>query len=347
MSKPSNSVANWLFTGAIMVAIIVILGGITRLTNSGLSMVRWEPISGILPPIGEAGWQAEFEHYKSFPEYQQKNLHFTLADFKQIYFWEYLHRLFARAIGLVFIIPFFFFLFTKKLKHPKLRLHLLIIFFLGAFQGFLGWFMVKSGLIDQPRVSHYRLASHLLSALFLFGYIFWIGLQIKYQQTALSLGKSKIRTPLLIFLLILILQITYGAFMAGLDAGFFYPTFPMMGNSWGPENVSMIFAEEGMLSIMQNPFLVQFIHRWIPILLLGIIIWLFINARKDQTITSAQSLIIQLLASMFVLQFILGVLTIIYGVPVSLGVIHQFGALILLSLNIVSLFLFRRRNAFN
>ena len=135
--------------------------------------------------------------------------------------------------------------------------------------------------------------------------------------------------------------------MAGLDAGFFYPTFPMMGNSWGPQNVSLIFSEEGLLSIVQNPFLVQFIHRWIPIILLGVIVWLYLNIRKDKTRSSAQFLVIQLLALMFVLQFILGVLTIIYSVPVSLGVIHQFGALILLSLNILALFLFRRRNIFN
>ena len=158
MTRRSKAVANWLFVGAAMVAIIVIIGGITRLTNSGLSIVDWKPISGVVPPLNETQWTAEFENYKSYPEYEQKHLHFTLSDFKKIYFWEYLHRLFARTIGLVFIIPFFIFLLTKRLRHPKLKLHLLIIFLLGAFQGFLGWYMVKSGLVDEPRVSHYRLA---------------------------------------------------------------------------------------------------------------------------------------------------------------------------------------------
>lgn len=347
MSHPSKAIANWLFIGATMVAIIVIIGGITRLTNSGLSIVDWKPISGVIPPMNEAEWAAEFENYQSFPEYQEKHMHFTLSDFKQIYFWEYLHRLFARTIGLVFIIPFFYFLFTKKLRNPKLRLHLIIIFLLGAFQGFLGWFMVQSGLVDEPRVNHYRLASHLLSALLLFGYILWIGLHIRFDKLPVNNEKNKaIRQILKLFFALLVVQITYGAFLAGLDAGFFYPTFPKMGASWGPENVDMIFAEEGFISFVQNPFLVQFIHRWIPLILLIITGWTLYRTRKSENTNPLQRKWISLLSIMFVLQFVLGVLTIIYGVPVALGVIHQFGAVILLGFTLISMFLFSKKNIF-
>lgn len=348
MDRPSKVVANWLFTGAAMVAIIVIIGGITRLTNSGLSIVEWKPISGVVPPLNEVQWQAEFDNYKSYPEYQQKHMHFTLQDFKKIYFWEYLHRLFARTIGLVFIIPFFYFLFTKKLRHPKLRLHLLIIFLLGAFQGFLGWFMVSSGLVDEPRVSHYRLASHLLSALLLFSYILWIGMHARYAQFPKATeNKIKLRRPLVAFLVILVVQITYGAFLAGLDAGFFYPTWPKMGEAWGPVNVDQIFAEEGMLSMVQNPFLVQFMHRWIPVILLALTGWILYRSERSSFVLPKQKLWIRILAATVVVQFIMGIITLVHGVPVYLGVIHQFGAVILLGVTLIGLFLFSRKNIFN
>jgi cytochrome c oxidase assembly protein subunit 15 len=344
--RPSKAVANWLFIGAFMVAIIVIIGGITRLTNSGLSIVDWKPISGVIPPLNESDWTAEFENYKSYPEYQEKHMHFTLADFKKIYFWEYLHRLFARTIGLVFIIPFFIFLFSKKLRHPKLKLHLLIIFLLGAFQGFLGWYMVKSGLVDEPRVSHFRLASHLMSALLLFGYILWIGLHARFPDIPKNIeSQNKLRIPLIIFLIFLVIQITYGAFLAGLDAGFFYPTWPKMGQSWGPLNVDMIFAEEGALSMVQNPFLVQFIHRWIPVILLVLIGWILYRSEK-LTVEIEPKVWIRILTALVVVQFIMGILTIITGVPVWLGVTHQFGAVILLAATLISLFLFSTKNIF-
>jgi cytochrome c oxidase assembly protein subunit 15 len=348
MERPSKAVANWLFTGAAMVAIIVIIGGITRLTNSGLSIVDWKPISGVVPPLNEKQWLAEFENYKSFPEYQQKHMHFTLSDFKQIYFWEYFHRLFARAIGLVFIIPFFYFLFTKKLRHPKLRLHLLIIFLLGAFQGFLGWFMVQSGLVDEARVSHYRLASHLLSALLLFSYILWIGMHARFRDLPReSENKEQIRKSLIAFLVILVIQITYGAFVAGLDAGFFYPTWPKMGQAWGPVNVDMILAEEGWLSFVQNPFLVQFIHRWLPVFLLVLAGWILYRGEKSSFSMGKQRIWLRILAATVLVQFVMGIITIVHGVPVYLGVIHQFGAVILLGITLIALFLFSRKNIFN
>ena len=345
---PSKAIAHWLFTGAAMVAIIVIIGGITRLTESGLSMVRWEPISGTLPPLNQDAWQAEFEHYQSSPQFQLKNSHFSLQEFKKIYWWEYIHRLFARTIGLVFLIPFFYFLFTKQLNNRKLRIHLLIIFLLGGFQGFLGWYMVSSGLVDEPRVNHFRLASHLLSALLLLGYILWIGLHIRFGKNLTTTdGTAGIRKFLVTFLVILGIQITYGAFMAGLDAGFFYPTFPLMGSSWGPENVDLIFAEEGWLSLVQNPFLVQFIHRWMPVLLLVFIGFAWYKSEKDKTLSIPQKQIVRALGIMFGVQFILGVFTILYSVPISLGVIHQFGAVLLFVLSLVALFLYRKKSIFH
>jgi cytochrome c oxidase assembly protein subunit 15 len=298
--------------------------------------------------LNEDQWMAEFDNYKSYPEYEQKHLHFTLSDFKKIFFWEYLHRLFARTIGLVFIIPFFIFLFTKRLRHPKLKLHLLIIFLLGGFKGFLGWYMVKSGLVDEPRVSHYRLASHLLSALLLFGYILWIGLHARFKSfPPATLNKKHLHQPLILFLVVLVLQITYGAFLAGLDAGFFYPTWPLMGDSWGPVNLDLIFAEEGILSMVQNPFIVQFIHRWIPLILLFILAWILYRSERSGFTSQLQRSWVRALTVMFLLQFLLGILTIIHGVPVFLGVIHQFGAVILLGLNIITLFLFSENNIFD
>jgi len=346
-NKPSNAVANWLIIGALMVAGIVITGGITRLTNSGLSMVTWEPISGIVPPLNQADWLAEFENYKTSPEFKIKNNNFDLDNFKQIFWWEYIHRVLARVIGLVFVFPFLYFLFTKKLRNRKLLKHLLIIFVLGGFQGFLGWFMVSSGLVEKPEVNHFRLAAHLLAALSLFAYILWIALHIKASKTDTEVKiHNPFRQLLRLSFVMIVIQITYGAFMAGLKAGFFFPTFPKMGDSWLPQVLSSAFSEEGFLAIVNNPFVVQFIHRWIPaiIFIIGALLWYRIEKSSDPN--SSKKWIIRAFNFMILIQIILGVYTILFSVPLHLGVLHQFGAVVLFGINLLALFSFRSKNIF-
>ena len=247
MAKSTKPVLIWLITGAVLVAAMVVVGGITRLTNSGLSMVEWKLIMGSVPPLTEAEWQATFAKYQQFPEYKKINQHYTLSDFKAIFWWEYSHRLLGRIIGLVFIVPFIIFwlrgYFTKKW-----RWRLVLLFAMGGLQGFLGWFMVKSGLVDNPDVSHYRLAIHLLAAFLLFGYIIWLIMDILEPAKSLIRVKTYHKVLVVIFLLAL-LQITFGAFVAGLNAGLFYPTFPTMNGVFMPASIMNLYRTEGWLAL--------------------------------------------------------------------------------------------------
>jgi len=179
--KDNKKVIYWLLTGCFLIFVMVVVGGITRLTHSGLSISNYKLISGTLPPMNEAVWQEAFDLYKQYPEYQKLNTHFTLEDFKDIYFWEWLHRFIGRLIGLVFIIPFLYFLITKQLSKPTIK-KAIVLLGLGAFQGFLGWYMVKSGLVDNPDVSHYRLAAHLITAFITFAYTFWVAMDLMFPD---------------------------------------------------------------------------------------------------------------------------------------------------------------------
>lgn len=320
----------WLITGALLVGAMVIIGGITRLTQSGLSMVDWKPLTGILPPLDDSEWNAEFDNYKKFPEYQILNSDFNLSDFKSIYWWEYIHRILGRFLGLVFIFPFAFFLARKAFNRVWLK-RLLILFILGGFQGFLGWFMVKSGLIDNPAVSHYRLAAHLISAFGVFSYILWLILKIINPN--ISVESKLVKKLSLGMLSLLILQILYGAFVAGLKAGHIYNTYPKMGADFISHIIPSSFDKDGFISLIQEPSTVQFFHRHLPILLLIVIlIMLFQSKTKIGQLSSKV-----ILAAWF-FQFILGVLALLYNVPIFLGVVHQFGALIILSLMVIHLY---------
>lgn len=227
--KCDRSIIIWLVFVCLMIFAMVIIGGITRLTDSGLSMVEWKPLMGAIPPLTEAEWLRVFDLYKQYPEYQKVNSGMELSEFKFIFFWEYFHRLFGRLIGVVFFIPYVYFLFKKKIE-KKLNKKLFIAFILGGLQGLMGWYMVKSGLIDRPDVSHFRLAAHFGLALTIIGYIFWIILgQINFSNQKL-IYYPKLFWSLAILLVILSVQIIYGAFVAGLDAGLAYNTFPTMGD---------------------------------------------------------------------------------------------------------------------
>lgn len=341
MELKHKPVVIWLFTGCFLVATMVVVGGITRLTHSGLSMVEWKLIMGMIPPLNETEWQETFDKYKQFPEYKLKHFHFTIEEFKSIFFWEYLHRLLGRVIGIVFIIPFFIFWFQKRFSKPLLK-NLLIILFLGAFQGFLGWFMVKSGLSKDPNVSHYRLASHLISAFALFCYVFWVALSLIHQKKQKKINQldsiGKLGIPLLV---ITILQIVYGAFVAGLKAGLVYNTWPKMGNSWIAESIPYMLHKNGLISLANNMASVQFIHRILALIVFFFVFFIFAKARVLD-LNKFQKKSITFLVSMVTIQFILGVFTLIFAVPVSLGVLHQIGALALLGGIIYFIFHFRK-----
>ena len=326
-TKDNKKVIYWLLTGCALIFIMVIVGGITRLTHSGLSISNYKLISGTIPPMNETEWHEAFDLYKQYPEYQKLNNHFTLEDFKDIYFWEWLHRFIGRFIGIVFLIPFIYFLITKQLTKPTIKKSIILLC-LGAFQGFLGWYMVKSGLVDNPDVSHYRLAAHLTTAFLTFAYTFWVALDLMFPK-AKDINK-KFRNLVRWGLAILLLQIVYGAFVAGLDAGFIHNHWPMMNE--GKFMHETVYIEQNPLykNFIEGKSGVQFVHRTLAyfVVLIIFIIW---YKSKKMVLTKYQSNGLDGLLVMVGVQFVLGVLTLMLGVPVWLGVVHQVGAFFLLS----------------
>lgn len=323
ITKNDKLVISWLLLGCFLVALMVVIGGITRLTNSGLSIVEWKLIGGMIPPLNESQWLEKFELYKQFPEYKLEHSHFVLSDFKSIFFWEYLHRMLGRFIGIVFLIPCIFFLITKKFRKGFTK-KVVVLFLLGGVQGFVGWFMVKSGLVDRPSVSHFRLAIHLMMALILYSITFWFALDL------LSL-KKKVNKSLLymfiIFLALLLLQIFYGALVAGLKAGLVYNTFPMMGDSFVPKQILTSFKATGISSFFVDAVNVQFVHRYLGKVLCVFGLFIFIKSILNKQLSKS---IVCFLLLLFI-QFLLGVITLVYNVPLSFAVLHQFAALVLLT----------------
>jgi heme a synthase len=338
--KTPKIVGYWLLLGAFLVIAMVVVGGITRLTHSGLSMVNWHPISGIVPPLNNTEWSAEFNNYKTSPEYLKHNYHFSLEDFKEIFWWEFIHRFIGRVIGLVFLFPFLWFYFTKKLQDKNLVKHLIIIFLLGGLQGFIGWFMVKSGLVNRPSVSHFRLALHLSTALFLFAYILWSALPILSPLSKPQAYFKKVYKSLKILIGLVSLQIIYGAFTAGLKAGYIYPTYPKMGPDWLPDIAIDSLKTTGISALVENPILVQFIHRWLAIIVLFFFILFYTKTRK-LALTPTQTFCNKTLLGLIVLQITLGIFTLINAVPAILGVLHQLGAVLVLATLVVSLYYYR------
>ncbi|NNK83829.1 MAG: COX15/CtaA family protein [Flavobacteriaceae bacterium] len=327
MKKDNNKVVYWLLTGCILIFIMVVVGGITRLTHSGLSISNYKLISGTIPPMNEVEWQEAFDLYKQYPEYQKLNTHFTLQDFKDIYFWEWLHRVIGRFIGLVFIIPFLYFLIKKQLTPSTIKKSVILLC-LGAFQGFLGWYMVKSGLVDRPDVSHYRLAAHLTTAFVTFAYTFWVVLDIIYPIRK-EINK-RFKKFIQFSFAVLLLQIIYGAFVAGLDAGFIHNFWPMMSEGKFMHETVYIEQNPVIKNFIEGKSGVQFVHRILAyiVVILLFIVW---NKGRKMPLEKDQKLGINFLAIFVIFQFILGVLTLLLAVPVWLGVMHQVGAFLLLS----------------
>ena len=328
MKKDNKKVIYWLLIGCTLIFIMVVVGGITRLTHSGLSISNYKLISGTIPPMNEVEWNEAFELYKQYPEYQKLNTHFGLEDFKYIYFWEWLHRVLGRFIGVVFFIPFLYFLIRKQLTKPTIKKSIILLV-LGGFQGFLGWYMVKSGLVDNPDVSHYRLAAHLTTAFITFAYTFWVALDLMFPNKK-EIDK-KLRNFLRFGLGLLLLQIIYGAFVAGLDAGFIHNHWPMMNE--GKFMHETVYIEQNPLykNFIEGKSGVQFVHRILAYFVV-IIIFIIWNKTRKLVLTNHQKSGVNLLLAMVGVQFLLGVLTIIMHVPVWLGVAHQVGAFILLSI---------------
>lgn len=277
--------------------------------------------------MNDVEWQEAFDLYKQYPEYQKLNNHFSLQDFKDIYFWEWLHRFIGRMIGLVFFLPFLYFLITKQLTRPTVK-KAIILLGLGAFQGFLGWYMVKSGLVDNPDVSHYRLAAHLITAFVTFAYTFWVSLDLIFPDKK-QIDK-RFRKLIRIGMAVLLLQIIYGAFVAGLDAGFIHNHWPMM--SEGKFMHETVYIEQSPLykNFIEGKSGVQFIHRMLAYIVVIFVLMIWFKAKKKE-LTFNQLNGINALLIIVGLQFLLGILTIIYQVPVWLGVTHQIGAFLLLT----------------
>ncbi|MFC0605369.1 COX15/CtaA family protein [Winogradskyella pulchriflava] len=327
MKKDNKAVIYWLLTGCILIFIMVIVGGITRLTHSGLSISNYKLISGTIPPMNELEWNEAFDLYKQYPEYKKLNSHFTLEEFKDIYFWEWIHRVIGRFIGLVFIIPFVYFLIKKRLSKSTIKKSIILLI-LGGFQGFLGWYMVKSGLVDRPDVSHYRLAAHLTTAFLTFAYTFWVALDLMFPNKKII--DKKLRNFIRVGLVVLVIQIIYGAFVAGLDAGWIHNHWPFMNE--GKFIHETVYTEQSTtyLNFIEGKSGVQFVHRTLAYIVVILILAIWYKATRVD-LTKWQNKGVNALIIMVGVQFLLGVLTLILAVPVWLGVLHQVGAFILLS----------------
>ena len=313
----SGQIRIWLLSTVIMVMLMILIGGVTRLTDSGLSMVEWRPLWGFLPPISQFEWNRVFELYMKSPEYIFKNKGMSLEEFKVIFFWEYFHRLWGRLIGIIFIIPLLFFIIVKKIPKSILS-KLFLILFLGGLQGFIGWWMVKSGLVNDPTVSQYRLTIHLSNALLILSLLIWVYLDVKE-------GVSQIKPDFSFFMFfILFLTIIAGAFVAGMDAGLMYNEYPFMGDSLIPEN----YGEYQLLDPFENPASAQFHHRHLALfttLCTLFYCYKYYFESEDKKVKKLSLLISIVVCS----QFTLGIITLINMVPVYLGAIHQTGAVIL------------------
>lgn len=333
MNRPSDTrardriVAGWLLVCCAMIFGMVVLGGVTRLTGSGLSMVEWDPIFGVIPPLTDQDWQTVFEQYRASPEYQKVNMHMEVDDFKSIYWFEFAHRLLGRTIGTVFLVPFLFFLWRGWVARPLIP-KLIGMFVLGGLQGALGWYMVASGLVDDPHVSQYRLTAHLLLAFLIYGFIFWVALDLLHAA-CLEPPADRLRRGTVLFLSVLVMTIGSGGLVAGLKAGYAYSTFPLMDGRLVPE--AMFLFEPLWRNFFENIATVQFDHRLLATVVAigGIALWLSARTLPDGLRTRAHWVL-----AMITAQVALGISTLLLHVPVALAAAHQAGALVLFTLTL-------------
>ena len=325
-----RAIAFWLFACCFMVLATLVVGGVTRLTHSGLSIVEWQPIVGTMPPVSLSDWQEVFGKYQQTPEYQQVNHQMSLAEFKPIFWLEYIHRLLGRSIGMVFLLPFLYFLWRRQID-AELAPKLAGIFVLGALQGAMGWYMVKSGLVADPRVSQYRLTAHLGLAFIIFAAMFWVALGVLAERQSARLQRGGARLCSLQRLaawlaLVVLLMVLSGGFVAGLHAGLAYNSFPLMYGHFLPPDLFALTP--GLTNFFDNPTTAQFDHRLIAWLLVFLVPYFWLKSRRTDLGREAR-LACHLLLLLFALQFGLGIMTLLLAVPVPLAVAHQAGAMIL------------------
>lgn len=314
----ARRIAIWLFIMCALVALMVIVGGATRLTDSGLSITEWRPVTGAIPPLNEAHWLSEFEKYKTIPEYEEVNFGMTLHEFKSIYWWEWGHRFLGRLIGIAFLVPMIVFMATGQVKKP-LALKLLGLFALGGMQGVLGWWMVSSGLADRVDVSQYRLAAHLSLAVIVFAAQFWLALDL-WPARVVSVSRN-LRIGASALAVGVFAQMVLGAFVAGLRAGRTFNTWPLMDGKVFPDGY--FTADREFNDLFETMAAVQFNHRLGAYILAAAVIWLFIATRKSPLRPRAN-----MLATMIGLQIVLGIWTVLAATPIGLGLAHQAGAML-------------------
>ena len=334
-TKINNQLSFWLITMFIIISIMIVVGGLTRLTDSGLSITQWQLFSGFLPPLNQKDWILYFNLYKEIPEFKLQNFNMNLQEFKVIFWWEWAHRFLGRVIGLCYLIPLIYFSF--KLKISKI-LNLYFIFFLICFQGFIGWYMVSSGLVDRVDVSHFRLSIHLLIAFLILSLIFWNYLiyQKKYNQVENGINSI---IPF-IFLLLILTQIVIGAFVSGMDAGKIYNSWPLMGSTYFPNdnNVENLFK----LSAFSDPSLVQFIHRNLAYLIGLFYVFILFKVYKNKIIKLYRP--VNILGFFIILQIVLGIITVVLGAQIYIAAVHQVSSIFLVTSSIYFFFINTKTN---
>ncbi|MDH3994076.1 MAG: COX15/CtaA family protein [Gammaproteobacteria bacterium] len=327
-SSHDRQVASWLLLCAAVIFGMILLGGVTRLTHSGLSMVEWKPLMGVIPPLSEQAWQETFEKYRQFPEYQKINRGMSLEGFKSIFMYEYLHRVLGRLIGVIFLLPMLYFAVRQRVR-PGLMPKLVVLFFMGGLQGLLGWYMVKSGLVDNPRVSQYRLTAHLGVAVAIYAYMLWLAFDLLFAPQ----GRHEASTPpftrwSLSMVALVYVMILSGGLVAGTRAGFAYPTWPMMGDTFIP--MGLYATSPAWLAMFEDVTTIQFNHRMFAYLLFVLInVFAFLVYRRVHDGRVRLGVVLLVLA--LLLQVTLGISTLLLHVPIALAAAHQGGAVLLLS----------------
>ena len=318
----NNQLSIWLITMFFIISVMIIVGGLTRLTDSGLSITKWQLFSGLIPPLNQEDWIMYFNLYKQIPEFKLQNFNMTISEFKIIFWWEWAHRFLGRLIGICFLLPLIYFSF--KIKFSKL-LNFYFIFFLICFQGFLGWYMVSSGLVDRVDVSHYRLSVHLVLAFLILSLIFWNYLKITVLNNNQSFRINRF-IPFC-FLILIFVQIAIGAFVSGMDAGKIYNSWPLMGSTYFPNdnNISNLFK----LSAFDDPSLVQFIHRNLAYVISIFYLLILFKIYRNKIYDLYKS--VNLLGIIIIIQVFLGVFTILYGAQILIASMHQLSSIFLVS----------------
>lgn len=319
-------IARWLTVCAAVIFGMILLGGVTRLTDSGLSMVEWQPIMGTIPPLNQGDWEIAFEKYKQFPEFQKINYNMDLAGFKVIFMYEYLHRVLGRLIGLLYFLPLVYFLVRGMVRRPLLP-HLLVLFVLGGCQGLLGWYMVKSGLVDRPDVSQYRLTAHLGLAVLVYAYMIWLILTLRAPDRFIPPLASKWPLALVAAVYVMILS---GGFVAGTDAGYSYPTWPLMGESFVPP---MLYAD-GWVSAFEQVTTIQFNHRMLAYALVTVVLAVGVMSYRLSSDGRVRIAAVGLMLAVMA-QVLLGISTLLTQVAIPVAAAHQGGAVIVLTAALV------------